>query len=126
MTEERRYVSIPEPAEPLPSIPVPEEEVEEVAVAPEAEPEGNFVEDVSDLTRVTREDIMGKRDGNSEPDGFSDLTELSEEDREDLFGVGEEEVMGEVSPPKPQPTRRFVRTTRRYIPPPPTGVRGIQ
>jgi len=117
MTEEQdEVIEVPEPVQPPP---------------PESEEEENAVEDLADIGRVTKEDILGKRDGNSEPDDMQDLTSLDEEDMEDLFGVDEELIPGTPPSTEPElprrkalPMQRFQRTTKRY--PPPTSLGGIR
>lgn len=129
----------PEPAPIIVRVPVP---TPAPVIAPTPSPEeGEFVEDVSDLVAATQEDILGKRDANSEPDDLSDLTGLDEEDDDlsDLVEVSEADIMGdeELIPGAPAsiepelPTRkvrpmvRFRRTAKRY-PPPPTSIGGIR
>ena len=121
MTEEQRVERIPEPVE------VPE--TGEYEVVPEVEPEeGEGVEDLSDLAEVTKEDVLGKRDGNSDPGDMSEIASLSDEDMVDLFEVSNEDLFGEETEepkPKARPVQRVKRTTKRYLPPP-TSVGGIR
>ena len=98
----------PRPIRPvLPPEPEPEEEEE----APREK------SDVEELTQITKGDIRG-----DDRDNLSQ--ELDEKDMDDLFGVSEEDIMGEPPrPPKPKPL--FRRTVRPYNPQPPN-VLGIR
>ena len=126
MTEEEQIIRIPEPV----GYPIPQAEpivAPEYEVVPEAKPEeANSVEDLSDMTAASREDILGKLDGNSGFDDTSDITGLDEEAMDDLFGVSREDIIGaEPEERKPKP-RLIRRTTKRDYSPPPTILRGIR
>lgn len=121
MTEEQEERVIEQPETEYEVVEVPEAEAQPVE-------EENEVEDLSDLTSVSKEDVLGKRDGNSEPEDFAEETGLSEEDMEDLFGVDDDLFgVGETEEPKPKTrlVRRLKRTSKQY-PPPPTSIRGIR
>lgn len=137
MTEEQEeIVRIPEPIE----YPVTEEAEPEPVLEEAPQEEENAVEDLADIARVTKEDIMGKKDGNSEPDDMSDLVGLDEEDIGDVLEVSESDIMGDEelipgTPPSPEPElprrqvrpmQRFRRTSRRYLPPPSPSIGGIR
>lgn len=96
LAESPSELAVEEPSEPEQA----SEEVAEEAESPEvtvAEKPKNSVEDLAYLTKVTKEDVLGKEDGNSEPGAFdfTDLATLSPEDERDLFDVSEKDVMGE-------------------------------
>jgi len=109
----------------------PDASVIEPEVEKEGEPESD-VDDLSDLTQVDREDVLGKPDGNSGPIDLSDLTSLdAEDDMEDLFEyTGDEdeaeEVLDDKYPGVPasqgeevkKPPRLIRRTTKPYKPTP--------
>jgi len=79
-------------------------------------------EDTADLVEITNEDIMGDDDADMSDDA---LALPGEEDMEDLFEVTESDVMGDdISPPKQ--ARKYKRTTRRYMQPPPANMGGIR
>ncbi len=113
ITEEGKAVLIPKPTEPLASIPVPEEAIEPV------EPEPKPKDELADLFEVPKPD-----DNDMVVDHLIDAPE--EEDLSDLVEVSDEDIMGKLPPRKPKPVERFRRTSKRYIPPPPTGIRGIR
>lgn len=108
---------------------LPPEKPEVISAPEEVEvEESESVEDLSDITHVSREDVMGKQDANSDPyeTDVSDLTSLSDEDMDEVLGVDEEDIMGEVSEPEESEApakRRLIQRTgkkyRPYIPQPP-------
>jgi len=91
---------------------------EEFVLAPEeAEPKGTR-DEVSELTEVSEEDVMGRRSDNVEQ-GLDE-----EDDMEDLFEVGDL-FDDEPEEPKLKPKLRYRRVIRRY-PPPPTTISGVR
>lgn len=107
-------------------------------VETEGEPEPD-VDDLSDLTHVSREDVLGKLDGNSGEIDLSDLTSLdAEEDMEDLFEyTGDEdeteEVTSENYPGVPasqgeeaRKTPKLIKRTARPYKPSTQGLSGIK
>ena len=95
------------------------EECEEPEVRTEAS-----VEDLSDLTMVTKKDVLGKADGNTDAD-VSDLVSMSDKDVDDLVEVTNADIMGEsdIGQPKPKKMRKVRVVKRPMIPP--TSVGGI-
>jgi len=105
-------------------VPVPEEGDEELEQEEEVPPQEEVDEnDLSDLTQVNREDVLGKADGNVDVD-VSDLTSLDDEDDlEDLFEYDgdDDEYPGTPASKveeEQKPKRIIRRTHRPYVPPP--------
>lgn len=99
-------------------IPEPIPPVEEDVVL-EVEPEAKPKDELADLFEVPQPD-----DNDMTTDHLVEAPE--EEDVSDLVEVSQEDLMGKLPPPKPKPVVKFRRTTKRYTPPPPTGVRGVR
>ncbi len=112
----------PQPvSEPVSVLPAVEEATEKAGSAvwgqPEAEPPTN---DMSDLFAVpeSEDNDMYIDDLFETDDEEIDM----DEDLSDLTSVTREDIMG--APPKPKPPVRYVRTTKKYIPP--TSVGGLR
>lgn len=109
------------------------EEGEVLEQADETPPQPEIDEnDLSDITQVDREDILGKPDGNSGEIDISDITSLDEEESmEDLFEYdGDEDeypgVPASQGEPISKPPQRIKRMPRPYTPPPTTGLGGMR
>lgn len=100
---------------------------EEPELPPEAltEKPSNQVEDISHIASVTKEDILGKEDGNTGEEAldFSDLTMLNEQEEDELFGLDNSDVMG--TPPPQTRSKRMIKRTSKPYRPPPTSLGGM-
>lgn len=108
---------------------IPEEAEAEMIEMPEEEtqPEAkeNKVEDLADLTQVTRADVLGKADGNTDVD-LTDLVSMGDKDLEDIVEVSNADIMGGNDIGQPKRKKRIVRIVRpKYRIAPPTSIRGI-
>jgi hypothetical protein len=94
----------------------------EPAPTPQNQPQAPRTDDDTAISAADEEEIFGTGERS---DGSID--EMERTDFDDLFEVGEEDIMGEKSKPQP-PKQRFNRTAKKFRPnntPPPT-VGGMQ
>lgn len=89
-----------EQAIPQPAVPVTEEAEEEI-------------DNLSDITEVSQEDIVGDK-----REDLSEVLDVPEpEDTSDLVSVSYEDIYGEKPKQKTQPVKRLKRTSKPYSPP---------